>query len=103
MNKTHTATTHSEWAKVIDTSAQEGRLYHFNGGQAYIEEAGALLIVDMTKTPCPTFSYNTGDFASNYFGLYDPKGASDIITESPLTPFYTKWEERNLLLARNEG
>jgi len=95
MNTTNTATTHTEWAQVIDKSAQEGMLYHFNGGQAYMRDGDDLIIVDMTQTPLPSVSRNTGEFADNYFANYDPRWQSERIAQSPLTPFYAEWQERN--------
>lgn len=95
MNTTHTATTHIEWAQVIDQSAQEGRLYHFNGAQAYLRDGDDLIIVDMSQQPSPHVSVNTGEFASNYFGAYDPRWQSQRIVDSPLTPWYTAWEAKH--------
>lgn len=80
---------HKEWAQVIDQSAIDGKLYHFNGGQAYLKVGEELLVVDMSQTPLPIFQYHSGDFASNYFASYSPVSASERIAENPLTPFYS--------------
>jgi len=89
-NTQHTqVVTHQEWAQVIDQSAIEGRLYHFNGGQAYLKVGEELLVVDMSQTPLPIFQYHSGDFASNYFASCSPVSASERIAENPLTPFYS--------------
>lgn len=98
MKTTHTATTHTEWAQVIDTATQEGRLYHFNGGQAYMKEADALLIVDMTQET-PEVTLHEGEFATNYFDNNHPQPTD----REPLVPFYAKVDERKLSLARNEN
>ena len=80
--------THSEWAKEIDQAARENRLYHFNGGQAYIQVGGQLLIVDMSMKPVQHVYYNDG-FAANYFATYSPLSASKHIAENPLSEFYS--------------
>ena len=88
---TETTLSHSDWAKVIDQSALESRLYHFNGGQAYLR-AGVdnkeLLVVDMTLSPTPTFNYYQGEIAETYFANNDPYWISKTIAENPLASFY---------------
>ena len=90
---TETIPSHSDWARVIDRSALEGRLYHFNGGQAYLR-AGVdnqeLLVVDMTSSPTPTFNYYRDEFADRYFASNDPYGISKTVSENPLAPFYAE-------------
>ena len=112
MKTTHTATTHTEWAQVIDTATQEGRLYHFNGGQAYIKElflvtdenkimtmgVERLLVVDMTQDT-PEVTLHDGDFSANYFSNNHPQPTD----RESLVPFYKKVDERKLSLVRNEG
>jgi hypothetical protein len=80
--------THSEWAKEIDQAALENRLYHFNGGQAYMQVGGQLLIVDMSMKPVQHVYYNDG-FAANYFATNSPREASKRIVENPLAEFYS--------------
>lgn len=80
--------THSEWAKEIDQAARENRLYHFNGGQAYLQVGGQLLVVDMSMKPVQHVYYNDG-FAANYFATNSPLSASKHIAENPLAEFYS--------------
>lgn len=92
MNKT--ATTHTQAAQLIDDATREGRLYHFNGGQAYIKasEDDVLLIIDMTQET-PDFSYKYGENASNYFRNNYPQPTD----RAPLVPFYAEVDKRKLV------
>jgi len=91
MNNQLTEMNHQEWAKVIDQSALEGRLYHFNGAFAFIKtsaDKNELLVVNMSENPRPTFVYFQDDYADNYFKNNNPTWASKRIVENPLTNFY---------------
>jgi hypothetical protein len=97
-----TTATHTESAQIIDMATREGRLYHFNGGQAYIRyfstDSNVLLIIDMTKET-PEFTYHRDEFATNYFNNNHPQPTD----RESLVPFYKKVDERKLSLVRNEG
>jgi hypothetical protein len=92
MNKT--ATTHTEAAELIDEATHEGRLYHFNGGQAYIKASDddVLLIIDMTQGT-PDFTYHYGEFASNYLRNNNPQPTD----RASLVPFYAEVDKRKLV------
>lgn len=93
--KTTTAT-HTESAQLIDEAAREGRLYHFNGGQAYIGiDSETLLIIDMTQE-VPDFKHYADAFGKNYMSLNSPVEFSEKIAKNPLTPFY-----QNLSVSRS--
>ena len=98
MNKT--ATTHTQSAQLIDDATREGRLYHFNGGQAYIKasEDDVLLIIDMTQET-PDFTYHYGEFASNYFRNNYPQPTD----REPLVPFYAEVDKRKNLSGQGAG
>lgn len=89
-----TATTHTEAAQLIDDATREGRLYHFNGAQAYIKasEDDVLLIIDMAQKE-PDFTYHYGEFATNYFREYHPQPTN----RKPLVPFYAEVDKRKLV------
>lgn len=91
--ETTTAMTHTQAAQLIDKATQDGCLYHFNGGQAYIRvsEYNVLLIIDMTKET-PEFTYRHNEFASNYFRNNHPV-ATD---RESLVPFYTEVDKRKV-------
>jgi hypothetical protein len=91
MNKT--ATTHTQSAEIIDEATREGRLYHFNGGQAYIKVSEeVLLVIDMTKET-PEFTYHHGEFATNYFRNNYPQPTD----KASLVPFYAEVDKRKTI------
>jgi hypothetical protein len=58
--------THVQALELIDQAAKEDRLYHHNGGQAYIKvsmDSNALMIIDHTMHT-PTFKFVDG---TDYF------------------------------------
>lgn len=83
--------THTESAQLIDEATREGRLYHFNGAQAYIKasEDDVLLVIDMAQA-MPDFTYHYGEFASNYFRNNNPQPTD----RESLVPFYSEVDKR---------
>lgn len=77
--------------ELIDTAANENRLWHYNGGQAYIQvsnDSNVLMVIDHTKmSQVPAVSLNDG---TGYFK--ECAGAqfeySARMRETPLVPFF---------------
>jgi hypothetical protein len=55
--------THVQALELIDVAAQENRLYHHNGGQAYIRVSmslNVLMIIDHTRAHHPEITFHDG-------------------------------------------
>ena len=62
--------TYIQHLELIDIAAQENRLYHHNGGQAYIRvsmDSNVLMIIDHTNVNKPTIEMCDG---TKYFKTY---------------------------------
>jgi hypothetical protein len=62
-------TTLTQAFELIDTAAEENKLYHYNGGQAYIRvslDSTVLMVIDHTRNQ-PTIEISDG---TNYFEAY---------------------------------
>lgn len=77
--------------ELIDIAAQEDRLWHYNGGQAYIRisnDSNVLMVIDntmMNTVPSVTLNDGTGYFkecAGSQFQY------SARLRETPLVPFF---------------
>jgi len=64
------STTYIQHLELIDIAAQENRVYHYNGGQAYIRVAvgsNVLMVIDHTIITRPTIELHDG---TEYFEAY---------------------------------
>jgi hypothetical protein len=62
--------TYIQHLELIDIAANENRLWHHNGGQAYIQvshESNVLMIIDQTNVDHPTLELRDG---TQYFETY---------------------------------
>jgi len=80
-----------EAAKIIDHAAMEDRLYHFNGGQAYIRlahpELDILMVIDLSITDKVTFEICEGSAYFKEYANYN-KEYSARTRLRPLAPHY---------------
>ena len=66
----HNLFTYMDSLQMIDVAAKEDRLYHHNGGQAYIRIAmdlNALMVIDHTRANRPRITLHDG---TEYFKTY---------------------------------
>ena len=67
---THNTLTLKQVDGIINAAAQEGRVYHYNGGQVYIRlsmQGTALMVIDHTRGDDVEVSISDG---SSYFAAY---------------------------------
>jgi hypothetical protein len=85
--------TYMQTIELIDIAANENRLWHYNGGQAYIRvsnDSNVLMVIDntmMNQVPSMTFSDGTEYFKACAGAQFE---YSARIRETPLVPFFEK-------------
>jgi len=85
--------------ELIDSAAQDNRLWHFNGGQSYIQVKDAtnlLMILDHTTVDNPTVEFNDG---TEYFHTYAGSQFSYSATtrQNSMVEWYKAFENRVLV------
>lgn len=78
--------------ELIDIAANENRLWHYNGGQAYIRvsnDSNVLMVIDHTMGGIPSVSLNDGtQYFKNYAGAQFEYSAR--LRETPVVEFFKK-------------
>ena len=76
--------------ELIDIAANENRLWHYNGGQAYVRvsnDSSVLMVIDHTMGGIPVVTLNDGtEYFKNYAGAQFEYSAR--LRETPLVAWF---------------
>jgi hypothetical protein len=84
-------TTYIQHLELIDISAQENRLYHYNGGQAYIRVAvgsNVLMVIDHTNIKNPTMELRDGTAYFEAYPTYNVEQSARLREHGSLVAWY---------------
>ena len=83
--------THVQALELVDHAANENRLYHYNGGQAYIRvsmDSNALMIIDHTSVNKPEVTLHDGTEYFNAYPTYNIEHSRRLREHGSLAQWY---------------